>query len=61
MISFSIKIPESMHNDLLELTEEFCSNKTSVVRLAIKRLAEQELPKFRSKRPPQAQITEGVM
>ncbi len=50
-----------MHDDLVKLTEEFCSNKTSVVRLAIKRLAEQELPKFKSKRPPQAQITEGVM
>jgi predicted transcriptional regulator len=56
MVSFSIRIPEDLHSDLMELCEEFESNKTSVVRLALKRLARQELPK-RRKRPPQ---TEGV-
>jgi len=58
MVSFSVKIPESMHDDLMELCDEFCSNKASVIRLALKRLARQELPKRRSKRPPQS--TEGV-
>jgi hypothetical protein len=57
MVSFSVKIPESIHDDLIDLSAEFWYNKTSVVRLALKRLrfARQGLL---TKRPPQ--VTEGV-
>ncbi len=49
-ISISVKLPQSLSDDLSELSEEFCSCKTSVIRLAIKKLAKAELPKYQRER-----------
>jgi predicted transcriptional regulator len=50
MPSITVKLSQSLSDDLSELSEDYCSCKSSVIRLAIKRLAKEQLSRYQRER-----------